>query len=514
MTLFLTPAFPRRSIGCALLLALSACGGNTTEPVIRTPTQLQKLSGDGQIGIAGEQLASPLVVEVKDAQGNPVAEAVVTFGVSQGGGNVGTSTASTGGDGRASTTFTTGQVAGAPQLVAASVTSASLSAVFTATTTAGPPASIAVSAGSSQQAAPGTAVPTAPTVVVRDANENPVAGVTVTFEVVSGGGSITGGSAVTNNNGLAQVGGWTLGSGAEPNVLRATAAGAGISGNPVTFTATVNSSAFEIAVRFLSSATTSQRQAVAEAQAKWESLITGDLEDVPVTANAAQCGPESPAINETVDDLLIFMTIEPIDGPGEVLASAGPCFIRTTNSLTAVGAMRFDSEDLADIETEGLLTTVILHEMGHVLGFGSLWGRQGLLADPSASGGTDPHFTGTQAIAAFNEVGGTWYAGNKVPVENVGGVGRADGHWRESVMVTELMTGLIDPGQNPLSRVTVASLADQGYAVNLGGADMYSLSLGLQTSRVLPGLELGNDRLVLPIKKLDAAGRVVGVFQP
>ena len=484
--------------------------------VAQAPNQLQKLSGDGQVGIAGQPLPSPLVVEVDDAQGNPVSGATVTFVVTQGGGSLGTPTAITDPDGRAATTFTPGLVAGAPQLVAASVATASVSAVFTATATPGPPATVDIAAGHNQQAAPGSEVPTPPAVLVRDVNDNPVPGVPVTFEVISGGGSITGGATTTNNVGIAQVGSWMLGS-AGPNELQATAAGAGISGNPVSFTASPNGSSFDILVRFVGRVTASQRQAVSQAQARWEALITQDLDNVQLRVAAGGCGEESPAVDDTIDDLMIFVMLVPIDGPGGVLGSAGPCFLRNSSNLTALGAMRFDSADLEEIEAAGLLETVIVHEMGHVLGFGSLWGLQGLLADPSLpendSVQTDPHFTGAQAITAFNEVGGAAYIGAKVPVEDTGGKGTADGHWRESVFSNELMTGFVDAGQNPLSKVTLASLADQGYAVNIGGAEPYSLTLALRGTRALPRLALGNDVLHLPVKKVDASGRIVEVLR-
>ena len=103
---------------------------------------------------------------------------------------------------------------------------------------AGAPASIVLSDGNNQSAQVGTAVALAPSVLLRDANANVVPGASVTFAVASGGGSVTGGSQTTNALGVATVESWTLGATAGTNTLTATAAGSGITGNPVTFTAT------------------------------------------------------------------------------------------------------------------------------------------------------------------------------------------------------------------------------------------------------------------------------------
>src|SRR5207302_10832308 len=105
---------------------------------------------------------------------------------------------------------------------------------------------------------------------------------------------------------------------------------------------------------------------------------------------AGQCGANSPAINETVDDVLIFVTLDSIDGPGKILGQAGPCFIRTQGRLPIVGIMHFDTADVANLENSGQFKSVILHEMGHVLGFGTIWdaGDLNLVAGPTSSGGT------------------------------------------------------------------------------------------------------------------------------
>lgn len=96
--------------------------------------------------------------------------------------------------------------------------------------------SIAVNAGNGQSATINTAVSAPPSVIVKDAAGDPVSGVTVTFAVTQGGGTITGATQVTNAAGIATVGGWTLGP--NPGPQAATATSGTLSGSPVTFTAT------------------------------------------------------------------------------------------------------------------------------------------------------------------------------------------------------------------------------------------------------------------------------------
>ncbi len=91
--------------------------------------------------------------------------------------------------------------------------------------------------GDDQVAQPGSPVLIPPAVLVTRADGSPWPGVGVTFAVASGGGSVTGATTSTGTDGIATVGSWTLGATPGPNTLIATAAGSGIVGNPVTFTA-------------------------------------------------------------------------------------------------------------------------------------------------------------------------------------------------------------------------------------------------------------------------------------
>lgn len=390
--------------------------------------------------------------------------------------------------------------------ISATAGAASASATVTVVQT---PAQIQKVSGDRQTAAPGQAVSLPLTVQVNDANGVPIAGVTVTFTAAAGVGTVGTPSGATGADGRRSTSFIVLSAGS----LQVTAAVVGTS--LVTSFTQTGVSPFAVELRFLTTTTPAQMQAFLAAQQRWQALIVGDLTDVSLDAAAGTCGSNSPSIQRPIDDVLILVTLEPIDGPGNILGAAGPCYIRIAGSLSVMGLMRFDTADLDLIESAGLLQQVILHEMGHVLGYGTLWPELGLLADPSLSGGADPHFTGTQATAAFDAAGGTSYAGGlKVPVENTGGAATADAHWRESVFGSELMTGFIQVGENPLSQVSVASMADLGYAVNATGADPYTLAPALRAFGIRRALELKNDVVRLPIRVVNEAGDVVRIVEP
>jgi hypothetical protein len=361
-------------------------------------------------------------------------------------------------------------------------------------------------------------VPTPPAVRVRDASNAPVPGVSVRFQAGTASGTVSGETQTTGADGIARVGSWRLGS-AGINTLNATVEGAQLGGEPVQFIATTaNASGYNITVRYLSDLTNAQLLAFAEAELRWESLVTGDLPDVNDNLGANECGP-NPATSGPFDDLTIFVTVQTIDGPGAVLGQAGPCFVRIPGDLTVVGRMQFDVEDVELLEDEGSLQAVILHEMGHVLGFGTLWGPQffDLLQDPSDPDPVPPladtHFTGAQALAAFNAAGGTTYTGAKVPVMNIGGAGTVNSHWRDEVFDPELMTGFLGPGPTPLSAISVRSLQDLGYTVSVAGADPFTLSPALRIAGQQRGRQLTNDIIGDPVRRITADGRVVGVIR-
>jgi hypothetical protein len=485
----------------ALLLAVAGCGGGGgNDPP--SPTEITLNSEDVTFLAAGQ--SQQLTATVLDQNGDPIPDATVTWTSSD---EAVVAVSATGlltaqGPGDALVTVTAGDVTSAADVVVNST------------------ASLEIAEGNGQSAAAGAAVPTAPAVRVREGTGNPVPGVAVRFTVGTASGTVTGESQTTGADGIARVGSWRLGA-SGVNTLSASVEGAEIENEPVEFLATTADALYNITINYLTEISNAQLLAFAEAEVRWESLITGDLADVNQTLPANSCGsnPETPG---PFDDLTIFVTIEPIDGPFGVLGQAGPCFVRVapgdpSDGLTVIGRMQFDEDDMELLETEGSLGAVILHEMGHVLGFGTLWNAAGLLqdpADPDTPAEEDPHFTGAQALAAFDAAGGGPYTGNKVPVMDVGGPGTINSHWRDEVFDPEVMTGFLSDGFNPLSAISVRSLEDLGYTVSVAGADPFTLTLPpLRIAGQRRGRQLINDIISDPIQQITLDGRVVGVLR-
>ena len=478
-------------------------------------------SGGGQTQQINSTLVSSIVVKVTDQHGNPVSGHTVNFSITSGGAGSGVNPTSDATDagGLASTQWTLGADLGAQGMQAAAdllgtpLTGSPLA--IGATAVDSDPASVEVYVGDGQTGLIGFATNVRPAVLVKDQLGTPFPNAQVTF-AASGDGTPVSEAVMTNSQGVAQVSAWVLESTTAANALVATVTETGgpVTSNPITFNASGVISTYDVEIRPALGTTLSGSVLAAfnAAEARWEQLITGNLPSSAVVIPQGSCNMDSlPAINETVDDLLIIAQVEPIDGPGGVLGSAGPCWIRNSGSLTVVGVMRFDDADLAALDAAGQLEDVILHEMGHVIGVGTLWDLLGFLQNPSrpSSPGVDTYFDGPIGIAEFDSLGGTSYLANKVPVENDAVQGRADAHWRESVLGTELMTPFLNGGvPNPLSRLTPASLWDMGYEVNLAASDSYVVPAAPAVAGRFV-IEMVDDIWHGPIYAVDPSGRIV-----
>ena len=269
---------------------------------------------------------------------------------------------------------------------------------------------------------------------------------------------------------------------------------------------------YRIEVRFASSVGTSARPAILGAASFWEAVLAdNEFFDYNV-GGLASCGGYSTQVG-TIDDLLILVGTEYVDGPRGNLGYAGYCIVRTSGEKPILGRIVFDEDDIDRIERTGDLTDVAIHEIAHVLGFGINWDDLGLLANPSGSNAdADTHFTGSEAITAFNQAGGTSYGGAKVPVEN----GGDDSHWRKSVFGLELMTPTLRTGvSDPLSAISLQAFSDMGYAVRSGLADSYRLPGTVSALDIEGGgrvLDLSNDVRIGPVVVVDENGRIVRVI--
>ncbi len=217
------------------------------------------------------------------------------------------------------------------------------------------------------------------------------------------------------------------------------------------------SSVFDISFNF-DGYTASQQAVFNSAGAFWENIITG-----------YQTG-----ING-MSGIVVNAESKAIDGVGNVLGSAGPQFttIRDGYTLTTQGRVSLDTADVSNMETNGRLLDVIKHELGHIIGFGTLWTQNAVYITDSGE------YTGAQALATYQAEFDP--LATFVPVELGGAEGTKNGHWDENNngagptgivdadgndMRYELMTGWIN---TPIfiSDTTKASFADIGYSVNL-----------------------------------------------
>ncbi|HEX2722105.1 MAG TPA: SGNH/GDSL hydrolase family protein [Gemmatimonadaceae bacterium] len=202
--------------------------------VAPVPSTIAGFAGNNQTARPGSPVATPPSVRITDPAGIPVPGVAVTFEVTGGGGTVSGGTATTNADGIAAVaSWVLGPTTGTNTLTATAGSLSGSPVVFSATAAALPPTAMAIVAGDNQTALAGQPVPIAPSVKITDAEGLGVAGVTVTFSIRSGGGSLTGANAVTNTAGIATLQSWVLGIGG--NSLYASVPG--LSGDPLIFVA-------------------------------------------------------------------------------------------------------------------------------------------------------------------------------------------------------------------------------------------------------------------------------------
>jgi hypothetical protein len=488
-----------------LVISLTAVPGDAAS--------LPLLVGAGQLAAANTAVSGPITVQVQDNFGNSIAGVTVNWAVTAGGGNVASPTSVSNGVGIAAAPLWTLGASGTQTLTATvGAVTRNVNAIVQT-----PPASINIIRLASDTTALGNAPDSMPTFVVRDAGGIALAGVPVTVTVSSGGGSLTGAPTVTAAGGEpTSIGTWTTG-----NSVGAQTVTVAVVGVPDLVITTTAAQLYDLNVVYTGTPPIAGVQtAFTNAVARIKNVVTGrmSLVQFPAAFNANACVTGLVINAELIGGLRIYATIDSIDGPGGILGSAGPCYTRTSNGLAVVGRMRFDDDDMANMLANGSLESVILHEMLHVVGVGTLWSSLGLVTGLAPTI-PNPMFTGQLAGAAcINDHNGTAFCGTGVPVENCQnliqscGGGTINGHWKESIFGNELMTGYASAGLNPFSRMTIQALRDMGYRTNLLAADAYTIPGTFMSFFEAPKVRLPAP--TGPIAEIDNNGNITRYFPP
>ena len=236
-------------------------------------------------------------------------------------------------------------------------------------------------------------------------------------------------------------------------------------------TAPVDQVGFQIQIDYVGNVRQTIRDACNWAAQRWSQVIVGDLPGVP----DLQFG--------YTDDFRILVQEGLLggaqNGQGDTLANARPLQYRSDLAgLPWLGETGIDPFDATDPQ----LRNIVLHELGHALGFGGMWLQKNLVRDATPGSYTsDPTYIGANAVREYNRIFGL--TGTSLPVENLTASvpgspfdGSYGVHWRNSVFQTELMTSTSESAgvAMPLSSITVGAMQDLGYQVNYSAADVYS----------------------------------------
>ncbi|MDP1860433.1 MAG: leishmanolysin-related zinc metalloendopeptidase [Gemmatimonadaceae bacterium] len=523
----MTRAFtPPRAVRFSSLVAtflFAACGGGEGGTSPQKPAAVQSASGAGASATVGTALTSAPTFTVTDASGNALGNVAVSVAVTSGGGTlVGAPTKSAGGPTSVGT-WTLGTTAGTNTLT---VTVSGLTPlIISVTGTAGGATKIVVTGGNSQTGLAGAQLGTPLSASVQDQFGNGIPNQQVTFLATAGGGSVSPAQVTTNASGVATGAVWRLGNRGGPQAVSATAGTFSTS-----FSATIQTS-YVLDLRYFGPAMSTEAQtAFVNAANRIKAAIVGQISTVSLQgADLAGCGISglTGVLAENTQGLIIYASVAPIDGVGKILAQAGPCFVRQSSILPAVGVMQFDEADIQNYINSGRFESVVLHEMNHVVGFGTIWVDKAVLLNavytntenPTPTGSTDPRFGGAAGLAQCLAAGGSaTHCTSGVAVEQCGTAGTADGHWRETFTTTctgtnnspvggtpafdnEMMTGYVEGSANmPWSAMSIASFQDIGYSVNLLAADSYNVPNLLTMARLRAAREA--EALDRPVERI------------
>ena len=296
---------------------------------------------------------------------------------------------------------------------------------------------------------------------------------------------------------------------------------------------------FNIDIVFVdeSNFTEAEKAIIQRAARRWEEVIVGDLPDVDYS-NEPKGWQEwydewleaKIVVNDVIDDVRIFInnvdlgTTAGMGGPATSSMRTQYDEVKDTwiLGLPDIGRVMIGNYHLnrardwkmqnPQYDYEPWFLQLVTHEIGHVLGIGTLWYDFIVNAPHDNSGSADTHFTGPLATKAFDEAGGTNYQGAKVPVQNQQ---RDQGHWRYEVIRGEIMGGSTTTSgiryNRSLSAITIQALADLGYKVDVSKADPYRLpapnskpTIGLTKFKCMPIIPKFKNRQIFEQSESDS----------
>jgi len=205
-----------------------------------------------------------------------------------------------------------------------------------------------------------------------------------------------------------------------------------------------SATSFDIRLNFLGGLSVAQERVFERAESFWESRIAGYQDGI------------------TLSGLTMTIAGVPVDGAGGFAGFASPMgsVVQNGFTLATFSTMQFDSADLSVLENSGALFDVVVREMAHAIGFGTMWSANNLHINGSGL------YTGAKALAAYRAEFDP--DASFIPVELQGGFGVANILWDEDWAggPEELLTKLIDT-PTFISLTTLASLEDIGYLLSV-----------------------------------------------
>ncbi|MEZ5925296.1 MAG: Ig-like domain-containing protein [Hyphomicrobiaceae bacterium] len=212
------------------------------------------------------------------------------------------------------------------------------------------------------------------------------------------------------------------------------------------------------------------------AAAFWELAIVGEV-PLATPSQIISLNPgftPSPVI--TVDDIIILIGFDqlpsdPNDPTRSPAAQGEPLATRSGSSIPAYGLLTLDDSGLGNVlggDGPEALTRLMIHEIGHALGFGTLWDTLGLVQSVNGA----ESYVGANALAEFRPLNNDPSA-TVVPIETQGGSGTALQHWDSTLFAGEIFGTSVST--LAISRISLGAMADLGYTIDLGAADPFAL---------------------------------------